>query len=156
MGRPAVAAIDRFEAKYDLAANGCWKWTAGTYTDRGYLYGQFFDGTNRVRAHRFIWEYQFEIIPIDRQLYRTCETVLCVRPAHHELGPVNRRCATATHCPAGHEYAGDNLAISIRGGRVCRTCTAAGQRRYEARPIPRVMRRIGRIRRMLALAGHPV
>lgn len=33
-----------------------------------------------------------------------------------------------THCPAGHEYAGDNLYVSPRGGRMCRTCRSAQKR----------------------------
>lgn len=41
--------------------------------------------------------------------------------------------AEKTHCPAGHEYAGENLYHNPRGFRVCRECTRAIQRRQKAR-----------------------
>lgn len=156
MGRPAVDPITRFEAKIEVdAVTGCWQWVAGTYSNRGFLYGQFFDGKYNVRAHRFAWAYYNGPIPIDRQLYRRCATLLCVRPAHHELDVINRHCASVSHCPQGHPYSGDNLGYnSVSRGRVCRTCTAVGNRRYDARPIARALRRFGRVeRRLRALAG---
>lgn len=45
---------------------------------------------------------------------------------HHE--------ARKTHCPAGHPYNDQNTYRSKRGGRVCRTChNASDRRRYAAR-----------------------
>src|SRR5882757_7016724 len=43
-----------------------------------------------------------------------------------------------THCPSGHQYAGENLAQRARGGRLCRTCrresnAAIARRRKAAR-----------------------
>lgn len=48
-----------------------------------------------------------------------------------------------THCPQGHEYAGDNLYTSPRGGRVCRRCHSTQNAilkkaaRSRLNPIPR-------------------
>jgi len=39
-----------------------------------------------------------------------------------------------THCPAGHEYAGDNLYIGPNGKRRCRACNRERSRRHNARP----------------------
>lgn len=43
--------------------------------------------------------------------------------------PISNR--DRTHCPDGHEYAGDNLYVS-NGRRECRKCIAASSRRYYA------------------------
>lgn len=147
-GRPAVPAIDRFADKYDVdPLTGCWLWNAGTYHDRGYLAGQFYDGKRTVRAHRFAWEYQYGPIPDGQQLYRTCPTILCVNPAHQELGPVNRLFACATHCPSGHPYEGDNLYTNPNtGARMCRTCSTESSQRNEARPGPYRLRTGGNYR----------
>jgi hypothetical protein len=42
--------------------------------------------------------------------------------------------ASRTHCPQGHEYAGDNLYVYPDGARRhCRECGRADSRRYRAR-----------------------
>lgn len=41
--------------------------------------------------------------------------------------------AAKTCCPAGHEYAGENLYVTPTGGRVCWTCKRLAQRAYRAR-----------------------
>lgn len=37
-----------------------------------------------------------------------------------------------SHCPSGHEYAGDNLYITPDGRRVCKECNRAAKRKYRA------------------------
>lgn len=39
-----------------------------------------------------------------------------------------------THCPHGHKYAGDNLALAKTGVKVCRTCNRIKQQAYRRRP----------------------
>lgn len=147
-GRPPVPAIDRFTSKYDVdPITGCWVWQAATYHDRGYVSGQFYDGSRNVRAHRFAWEYAYGVISEGLQLYRTCPTELCVNPAHHETGVANRLYAEKTACPSGHPYSKSNTVInSANGGRQCRTCLNESSRRSLARPVPYWMRRKGRYR----------
>lgn len=110
----------------------CWWWTA-TLSTGGY--GQFWDGSRLIQAHR--WSYEFFIGPIldGLQLDHLCRVRNCVNPSH--LEPVTQkenlargespsaRGARKTHCPHGHEYAGYNLHISPRGGRLCRACNRA-------------------------------
>lgn len=43
----------------------------------------------------------------------------------------NRQLAK-THCPSGHEYAGENLFYNKRGGRFCRACSRARSRAQRA------------------------
>jgi formylmethanofuran dehydrogenase subunit E len=38
-----------------------------------------------------------------------------------------------THCPKGHEYAGENLAVNKLGRKVCRTCAREAHRAWEAK-----------------------
>ena len=37
-----------------------------------------------------------------------------------------------THCPQGHEYAGENLYTTPDGRRVCKECNRAAKRKYRA------------------------
>lgn len=47
--------------------------------------------------------------------------------------PLNRS-QDRTHCPRGHEYAGDNLIFSKSGGRLCRECrNSAGRASYHSK-----------------------
>ncbi len=41
--------------------------------------------------------------------------------------------ARKTHCPSGHEYAGENLITTRDGRRDCRWCTNRRNREYRAR-----------------------
>jgi hypothetical protein len=62
-----------------------------------------------------------------------CRNTKCVNPEHLEpvtirenllrgIGPSAKH-AVKTHCPAGHEYSGDNLYVHpVKGMRYCRTC----------------------------------
>jgi len=140
--------MQRWAAKVVLPSDpdGCWLWTGGS-TSEGY--GQFHDGRH-VLAHR--WGYEKFIGPISSGMtldhFRMnpgpqeapCSKA-CVHPAHVE--PVTHRenvirgrttqHAKPTHCPSGHEYAGDNLILRKTGVRVCRTCKRVAQSRYEKR-----------------------
>lgn len=58
---------------------------------------------------------------------RTCYLAWCAKHSlgRQNAGQVNR---AKTHCPQGHEYAGDNLMIQSNGRRRCRACNNAQTR----------------------------
>lgn len=135
-GKSYVPAVDRFADKIALTDTGCLEWLGGT---NGVGYGQFYRGmarrgdTGKTYAHR--WSYEYHVGPIPEGLYldHLCRNRACVNPAH--LEPVTNRenllrgqTTTAensgkTHCPAGHEYAGQNLYTHpTKGYRQCREC----------------------------------
>ena len=115
-------------------------------------YGQFWDGTRLVRAHRFAYEQIVGPIPDGLQLDHLCRVRSCVNPAH--LEPVtcqvnllrgtgaSARNAIKTHCPQGHAYGDFNTYIRPEGWRRCRECHRAEERMGKARrnaiapPIP--------------------
>ena len=125
----------------------CWIWTA-SLNHAGY--GWFwYDGRARL-AHRVAYEALIGPIPAGLEPDHLCWTPACVNP--HHLEPVTRaenakrgntglipgalvaaRMRAKTHCPQGHEYSGDNLYLSPKGYRSCRTCTAESLRRSRQR-----------------------
>jgi hypothetical protein len=95
-GRPKEDPETRFWKYVEVGSRGCLLWTASLYDDG---YGQFWDGEQRVRAHRFAYE-QF-VGPIgDAQVLHDCDERRCVNAAHLFLGM--------------HE---DNMADMVRKGR---------------------------------------
>lgn len=131
-------ALERFMLKVRFGEGGCVDWTAGTV---GNGYGQFWDG-RLVLAHRWAYEYFKGPIQDGLQLDHLCRNRHCVNPAHLEpvtgrenilRGETGKNNSDKTHCPQGHHYTGDNLYVNPAGSRVCRTCLADSQRRYQAR-----------------------
>lgn len=139
-------AIERFLAKVAIQEGGCWEWTAVT---AGEGYGYFYRGSvapgehGRIYAHR--WSYEYHVGPIPKGLVidHLCRNRLCVNPEHLEpvsqLENVRRGHGNGkqTHCPAGHEYAGENLYITPKGGRQCRACKRQALRKYREKNIAR-------------------
>lgn len=114
----------------------CWPWT-GALTTNGY--GQVvIDGKKRT-VHRVAYEQVVGPILAGMELDRLCRNRPCANPRHMEQvthrentlrgETIAKRAKTRTHCPQGHEYAGENLAFTKSGDRRCRTC----QRAYTAR-----------------------
>jgi len=130
----------RIAAKIDVT-DGCWLWTG---SDSGNGYGRVTHPQTKrtVAAHRLVYEAMRGPIPDGLQLDHLCRVRACVNPAH--LEPVTQRvnllrgetivaaCATATHCPSGHPYSGDNLAILPNGERRCRECHRVREARVRA------------------------
>ena len=116
-------AEERFWAKVDRSGR-CWLWT-GALTNG---YGNFYNGTCAMGAHRFAYELLVGPIPPGLHLDHLCRVPACVNPAHLEpvtCGENIRRGAAGvlkTHCPAGHPYDEANTRIVKGGHRQCRTC----------------------------------
>ena len=134
------STTEHFWSKVDRSGGGCWIWTAGKTGG----YGRFWDGRKQNYAHRFAYELLVGPVPPGLVIDHLCCVTACVNPLHLEpvtsgenirrgfaakpkgpggrsnpgAGAHNRR---KTHCPHGHEYAGENLAVR-RGRRICRTC----------------------------------
>jgi hypothetical protein len=116
--------------------NGCWLWAGGILPGG---YGHVPDGRGEPLAHRLSWITFRGPIPEGLHLDHLCRVRSCIRPSH--LEPVTMRenilrgtspsaeNAIKTHCPRGHAYDGDNLQITPRGFRHCRTCRALTARR---------------------------
>ena len=119
---------ERFWPKVD-ADGDCWVWTAGKTADG---YGRFrADHGVRFLAHR--WAYAALVGEVGPGLHldHLCKNRACVNPDHLEpVSPMEnaRRSAvgwnsrTKTHCPQGHPYSVDNVYITKRKPRACRTC----------------------------------
>ncbi len=131
---------DRFFAKVRKTKT-CWLWTA-SLSAKGY--GQFRDGDRIVYAHRFAYKLLVGPIPEELELDHVrawgCTNKHCVNPAHLEAVTHTenlRRGSNAkrdkTHCPHGHEYAGDNLYVEPDGHRHCRECVRSAGRAYRRR-----------------------
>ena len=104
------------------AASGCWNWT-GVVHRYGYTHHP---AIKSPLAHRIVYELLRGPIK-EKTLDHLCRNTRCVNPAH--LDPCSqaeniRRVPRKhkTHCPRGHEYAGDNLHITPRGHRRCWEC----------------------------------
>lgn len=134
-----VPAADRFWPKVE-PTGFCWNWTGSKEAG----YGRFNIDRVPVPAHRFSYETLVGPIPADLHLDHLCRNRACVNPDH--LEPVTnyqnmmrgfgiaRRNAEVTHCPAGHEYAGENLYVNpTRGTRLCRACARATAARSRAK-----------------------
>ncbi len=133
--------IDRFLAKVDKQADGCWLWTGFLHSNG---YATFYTGTRKQMAHRFAYEYYVGPIPDGLQLDHLCRVRSCVNPEHVE--PVTSRTnllrghtvtaahAAKTECPQGHPFDEVNTYIHPTGSRRCRECMRErDRRRYPVR-----------------------
>ncbi len=128
--------IERFWSKVDKT-EGCWLWTAGRFKSGGY--GAFSSAPGKAaRAHRVSYELLVGEIEPCVHLHHICEEPLCVNPKHLEV--VTPRIHSKlhrppkTHCPHGHELAGDNLIVRKDGSRSCRECQHNHHRRRSLDP----------------------
>lgn len=119
---------ERFWTKVKKS-DGCWSWT-GYHHKSGYTGIRIRTGVSGY-GHRVAWELTNGPIPDGMEIDHLCKNPGCVNPAHMEVvtravnnarsNSASARAARRTHCPQGHEYAGENLMV-ISGKRVCRTC----------------------------------
>ena len=124
----------------DDSEDGCWNWT-GAIHKLGY--GQFKFNGSMKRAHRVSYELVKGSIPKGLEIDHICRNRRCVYPDHlrsvtHKVNVLvgdsfMARRAMQTHCIHGHPLSGDNLITRPSGGRKCKTCQRAAERRYKKR-----------------------
>lgn len=69
--------------RYKVSDSECWIWTGGTSSDG---YGKVKRKGKSVRAHRVFYEHFVGNIPDGMFVCHTCDTPLCVNPAHLWVG----------------------------------------------------------------------
>jgi len=148
IGREVLAAMrpttkERFWSKVDKNhITDCWMWVG--HKRNGY--GQFnYGGRNGVRigAHRYAYQEIVGDIPGDMVLDHLCRQRDCVNPDH--LEPVTRkenvirgfspaaRQSRQKNCKRGHALSGDNLYVTPKGRRQCRSCRKQAMKQYYER-----------------------
>ena len=126
--------------------SGCWIWTGAT-NPAGY--GRAWHLGRLRYAHRVAFLLAEGYIP-PRPSYHhkahgkalvfdhLCRNRACCNPDHlavvTQTENKRRGSALITHCPQGHEYAGENLYVNPQGARICRECQRErDRRRYRER-----------------------
>lgn len=149
MGRP-TESIEMRLMKYTIVdhTTACWLWT-GALSDGGYA--RLCVNNRDTRAHRASYEAYVGPIPSGMQIDHLCRVRRCINPSHLEPVTGSENCKRSTvgmriaqrqrdktHCPRGHEYAGDNLITWKGSGRKCRVCENTRGRRRHALKSPLV------------------
>lgn len=121
----------------------CWIWHGCRDKKKGvFVYGRVTVDGRCTYLHRVVYELLVGPIPDGLHIDHLCRQPACCAPYHLEpvtcLVNVRRGHGNGsrTHCPAGHEYSGQNLYIhkSPKGDRrVCRTCRDAAVERHRAK-----------------------
>lgn len=138
---PVSEAMEsRFVAKVDRRGpDECWPWLSGC---DGNGYGSLSIGGKHTRATHISLILDGRSRPSKQHFAcHRCDNPICVNPGHLWWGTQseNMRDAYAkgrvggprhTHCPQGHEYAGDNVYINTNGWRECFTCKREQGRKH--------------------------
>lgn len=140
-GRLKEGPLKRFSVKYQIdVRSACWIWVAGCMTSG---YGQFYDGTRDVGAHRWSYKNFIGEIPENLEIDHLCENKLCVNPEHLEAVSrqvnmkryhTNHRAYVGqrSHCKNGHPMCEDNTYRSLKTGLTfCKTCRKTNRARYK-------------------------
>ena len=124
---------ERIRRKIEVVGS-CWVWTA-SHDSKGY--GQVRYGGKVRQAHRVVYTELVGPVPEGLELDHLCLVRDCVNPDH--LEPVTRQeniarsvhyNASRTHCKWGHELVGNNLYVSPKNSRECKTCRRHRRQRY--------------------------
>lgn len=114
--------------------SGCWLWT-GTKNSAGYGRGEWWTPLGNISyAHRYAFWIRNGYLPEapNRQVAHRCHTRNCVNPDHLEdqdrsANIQDRSSGYSLYCKMDHELFADNLYLTPKGVRVCRTCNRIRQ-----------------------------
>ena len=129
MPSKSITPIERFLSKLIIKESGCWEWIGGR---SGAGYGELRTGGNRIKAHRFSYEWFKGKIPDGLQIDHLCRNHKCVNPDHLEVVTnrdntirgigITAKNAIATYCQNGHKFDLFNTYFRLTGGRDCIKC----------------------------------
>jgi hypothetical protein len=136
--------LEKILAKVEVNETGCWIWKGWVNPQWGYGFMCFRNKSWRV--HCLMWTIGNGEIPKGMVIRHRCDTPACCNPAHLLIGThkdnVHDRMrrgrdhkSNLTHCPQGHEYAGEHLQVDSKGYRHCRTCARIKQRIAAGWPV---------------------
>jgi hypothetical protein len=134
--------VERIKRKLVAGPHGCHLWT-GWVNIKGY--GQTCFHRKNERCHRLMWEAAHGAIPKGLIVCHTCDTPACCNVQHMWLGTiwqngqdakVKKRCKyqKIDNCKYGHPLSGPNMRPTKLGGRQCRICQRAAQRKQSGWP----------------------
>jgi hypothetical protein len=119
---------------------GCWE---SDYKPRPDGYIRVGLARKAYYLHRVIYEFFLGQVPDGLELDHLCRNRKCCNPWHAE--PVTHQVNTKraihekssrTHCPAGHEYTGENTYRRSNGSRACKACKVQSTREWRAVNVP--------------------
>lgn len=133
-----------FLAKIDKKESGCWEWLGFIDKDGYGGVGIYSKGVAKhYRSHRLSYLLFVGEIPLNYHIDHICKKRSCLNPTHLEpVTPaenVNRSDSLTnlnklkTHCPRGHEYAGENLYVDRNNKRSCKSCLSIRDKEYKAK-----------------------
>jgi len=108
--------------------DACWPWLLSTGS---HGYGNAWDGSTVVLAHRFAYETWIGPIPEELTVDHGCRNPICINPVHLRLrtnednggdNVIANRLRAATHCKRGHRFDEANTYVDPAGRRHCRAC----------------------------------
>lgn len=128
--------VSKALTNFTIGEGGCMVW-AGNLSKNGY--GKMSLGGESLLVHRVSYEHSVGPIEIGMVIDHLCRNRACINPDHLDqctIGEnvmrgdtIGARNKAATHCKRGHEFTEANTVYLTRGGRVCKTCAYAANKK---------------------------